>query len=93
MNARLLAPLLAAGLLLSSVAVANVPPVQQCQRYGEDLRYAVSGIHFHDGQPGFVTEAQRQARTLCVQGEAEQGVEVLKAAIEQLGIPLRDRSK
>jgi hypothetical protein len=91
MNARILAPLLAAGMMISSAASAGIPYIQQCQLYGDDLRYAVSEIHFHGGQPEFVTQAQQKARTLCLMGNAQEGVEVLKAAINQLGIPLRDR--
>lgn len=93
MNARLFAPLLAAGILMTSAASATVPYIKQCELYGDDLRHAVDEIHFHDGVPAFVVEAQRQARTDCLMGNAERGVEVLKAAITQLGIPLRDRSR
>lgn len=92
MNARLLAPLMAAGILITSAASASIPYIKQCELYGDDLRQAVDEIHFHNGTPEFVLEAQRQARTDCLMGNAERGVEVLKAAIVQLGIPLRDHS-
>ncbi len=91
MHARILAPIVAAaGLLLSTAAFADIPWITQCGMYKTELKQDVSEIHFHNGTPANIVTAQQQANTLCAMGNAKEGVDVLKAAIASLGVPVRE---
>lgn len=91
MHARILAPVVAAaGLLVSTGAFADIPAITQCSMYKTELMQDVSEIHFHTGTPANITEAVQKANTLCAMGNAQEGVEVLKAAIASLGVPVRE---
>jgi hypothetical protein len=90
MNARNLLGLLTGALLLSSAAAAeSYPPANLCELYERDLRHDLMLISDYHPQRSTASDALAQGAALCLEGEAQAGVDVLKSGIASLGLPIR----
>jgi len=89
MKAKILLPMLAGGVLFSTVAMSAQTPVNLCELYTRDLKQnmALVGPSF----PGYDEAAWAliDSRTECRMDKQEQGIAVLIAGIEALGLPVR----
>lgn len=89
MKAKTLLPLLAGGMLITIAAQATQVPVNLCWLYTRDLKQdmmLVGSTH-----PGYDEAAWAliDSRTECMMDKQEEGVAVLIAGIEALGLPVR----
>jgi len=90
MTARNVLVLVAGALLLSSAAAAeSYPPADLCELYERDLRHDLMLISDYHPQRNTASDALEQGAALCLEGEAEAGVDVLKSGIASLGLPIR----
>lgn len=79
----------AALLLASAAAAESFPPAQLCEMYHRDLRQDLMLISDYHPQRDAATEALEQGAALCLEGEPQAGVDVLKSGIASLGLPIR----
>jgi hypothetical protein len=90
MSARKLLPLVTGALLLSSNAFGGtLTKVDLCHALAEDLRLDLLLISDYRPEKSEAAEALEQGSALCDTGNAAQGVDVLTAGIESLGLPVR----
>jgi hypothetical protein len=57
--------------------------------YQRDLKQDLMLISDYHPQRNTATEALEQGTTLCLEGEPQAGVDVLKSGIASLGLPIR----
>lgn len=90
MNARTLFAMAAGAVLLSTAAAAeSYPPVELCELYQRDLRHDLLLISDYHPQRSTASEALEQGAALCLEGEPEAGIDMLKSGIASLGLPIR----
>jgi hypothetical protein len=90
MTMRNVLALAAGALLLSGTAAAeSFPPAELCEMYQRDLRQDLMLSSDYHPQRNTATEALEQGAALCLEGEPEAGVDVLKSGIASLGLPIR----
>lgn len=90
MTAKTLLPLIVGGLLVSSVAIgATLPGPNLCEVYTRDLTHNMMLVG--PTHPGYdeAEWALIDSRTECKMDKQAEGVAVLIAGIEALGLPVR----
>jgi len=89
MKTKLLFPVLAGGVLLSTAVLATQTPVNLCELYTRDLKQDMMLVG--PTHPGYdeASWALIDSRTECKMDKQEEGVAVLIAGIEALGLPVR----
>jgi len=91
MTFRILAPLALAGLLTAGSAAADsYPDANACNLFARDLRQDLMLVGKWAANRAQAEAALEEGLTLCQQGQADAGIEVLKSGILALGLPLSD---
>ncbi|HKY94720.1 MAG TPA: hypothetical protein VJL84_05410 [Kiloniellales bacterium] len=89
MKLKTLLPLLGGGLFITTAALATQTPVNLCDLYTRDLKQDMMLVG--ESHPGYDEAAWAliDSRTECMMDKQEEGVAVLIAGIEALGLPVR----
>lgn len=89
MKAKTLLPLLGGAMLLTTAAMAAQVPVNLCELYKRDLTQDMMLVG--PTHPGYDEAAWAliDSRTECKMDKQEEGIAVLIAGIEALGLPVR----
>lgn len=92
MQVRLLASVAVAASLYAGSALADAyPPINACQLYAMDLRQDMALATAWNPNYAAAEAALAEGKHLCAKGQPAEGIAVLVAGIEALGVPVRDR--
>ncbi len=89
MKATLFASLVASGLMLSAGALAtSYPGPNECKLTSTQLRQNLMLVTAWAPNYDSASAALKEGMVLCGAGESAEGVALMKAAIESLGLPI-----